>query len=85
MADDVTVRVRLFALAKQLAGCDTLDVQIPAGGTVGDVRRTLGQACPGLAGMMARVMIAVDSEYADDATAVTASSEVACIPPVSGG
>lgn len=85
VSDDVTVRVRLFALAKQLAGCDMLDVRIPVGGTVGDVRRQLGQASPGLAGIMARVMIAVDSEYADDATPVSASSEVACIPPVSGG
>ena len=81
----VTVRVRLFALARQLAGGDGLEVLIPEPGTVGDVREGLRQACPALAGMADRVMIAVDSEYANDATPVTARSEVACIPPVSGG
>jgi len=85
LVGQVTVRVRLFALARQLAGCDVLEVPIPEPGTVGDVREALGQACPGLAGIVERVMIAVDSEYADNATPVTARSEVACIPPVSGG
>ena len=81
----VTVRVKLFALARQLAGCDFLNVRIPDPGTVGDVREGLARACPALAGMVQQVMIAVDSEYADNAMPVTARSEVACIPPVSGG
>lgn len=81
----MTVRVRLFALARQLANCDTVAVSVPERATVGDVRRGLAKACPPLAGLISRVLIAVDSEYADDATPVRADAEVACIPPVSGG
>ena len=81
----VKVRVRLFALARQLAGRDTLEILAAQPATVRDVRRGLVQECPALKGMMGQMMIAVDSEYADDATPVTGSSEVACIPPVSGG
>ena len=79
------ITVRLFALAKQLASDDTLVVSVPAPGTVGDVRRAIGEECPALKGLMGQMLIAVDSEYAQDETPVNALSEVACIPPVSGG
>ena len=79
------VRVKLFALAKQLANGDNLFVAVPATATVRDVRRGLAEACPALAGLMPQMLIAVDAEYANDATPVTPASEIACIPPVSGG
>ena len=39
------VRVRLFAAARQAAGCETVELELPRGGTVGQLRRRLaGQA-----------------------------------------
>lgn len=81
----MTITVKLFALAKQLANSDTLTVSVADPATVRDIRRAIGVACPALAGMMGQMLIAVDSEYAQDETPVTVQSEVACIPPVSGG
>jgi len=82
---EVKITVRLFALAKQLANADTLVVTIPDPARAQDVRRAIGEACPAIEGLMGQMLIAVDSEYAHDETPVTAQSEVACIPPVSGG
>ncbi len=79
------LRVKLFALARQLAGSDSVVVSVAAPATVRDVRRELGESCPALRGLLPRMMFAVDSEFADESRPVTEASELACIPPVSGG
>ena len=84
-AGRVNITVRLFALAKQLANSDTLVVSVATPATVRDVRRAISETCPPLAGLMGQMLIAVDSEYAPDDTQVSTQSDVACIPPVSGG
>jgi molybdopterin converting factor small subunit len=81
----VEITVKLFALAKQLANSDTLVVSVAEPATVRDLRRAIGEACPPLAGLIVQMLIAVDSDYARDDTPVNERSEVACIPPVSGG
>ncbi len=79
------VIVKLFALAKQKAGCDELALDVPEPATVADLRRALAETCLALAPMVPHLMIAVDAEYAGDNVRVRANSEVAAIPPVSGG
>jgi molybdopterin synthase catalytic subunit len=79
------VRVLLFAVARQLAGCEAAEVELAAGSTVGDLRRILAQRHPGLAAILPQTRFAVDAEYATDGMVLTEKSEVACIPPVSGG
>jgi molybdopterin converting factor subunit 1 len=79
------MKVRLFARARDLAGADSIDVDLPAGATVGELRRRIGQACPTLAGLLAKSALAVNDEFADDALTVPVNAEVALLPPVSGG
>jgi molybdopterin converting factor subunit 1 len=79
------MRVLLFARARDLAGMDVLDVAVPAGATVGDLRRCLRERCPRLGSLLERSAIAVNNEYAEDATPLPANAEVALVPPVSGG
>ena len=79
------VRVKLFAVAKQAAGADSIELEVSEQSTVADVRRALMAAIPSLAPAVKFLMFAVDAEYAGDQTAVTPQSEIACIPPVSGG
>jgi molybdopterin synthase catalytic subunit/molybdopterin synthase sulfur carrier subunit len=81
----VNVQVRLFAVARELAGVDSVEVSIPAGGTVADLRRELAAQVPALAGILPQVLFAVGSNYVPDANQLTDDAEVACIPPVSGG
>jgi molybdopterin converting factor small subunit len=81
----VRVRVQMFALAKEKAGRPFVELELPLRATVSDLRRALGEACPGLAPLLPNVMIAVNSEYADDGFQIPEGAEVAAIPPVSGG
>lgn len=79
------VRVKLFAIAKQRAGRDELPVELPDGATIADLRDGVSMASPGLRNILPHAMWAVDTAYANDKTVLTEQSEVALIPPVSGG
>ncbi len=81
----MNVQVRLFAVARELAGVDSVEVSVPVGGTVAQLRRALAVQVPALAGILPQVLFAVGSNYVADATPLAADAEVACIPPVSGG
>jgi molybdopterin converting factor subunit 1 len=80
------IRVKLFAVARQLAGGDQVEVELPGeAARVADLRAALIAACPQLGDVARHLMIAVDTEYASDSTLINTNSEVAVIPPVSGG
>jgi molybdopterin converting factor subunit 1 len=81
----VKVCIRLFAVASQLAGRDSIVLQMPAGSTVAQLRARLAADVPALAAVLPHIAFAVGSEYAQDDWVVSEGSEVACIPPVSGG
>ncbi|MDB5350231.1 MAG: molybdopterin converting factor, subunit 1 [Planctomycetota bacterium] len=79
------IEVRLFAVARQRVGSPTLTIDLPELATVADLRHALAASAPSLADLLPKLMIAVDSEYADDDRKLSTYSEVAVIPPVSGG
>ena len=79
------IEVRLFALARQLAGSPVVIVDVPVPATAGGVRTALRLAYPTLAELLSGMRIAVDSEYVEDDRQIAPGSEVALIPPVSGG
>jgi len=83
------VRVRLFAVAREAAGAEFVDVELPASddapATVAELRRAFLAQLPTLQYAAKQLMFAVDGDYATDATRLSATSDVACIPPVSGG
>jgi molybdopterin synthase catalytic subunit/molybdopterin synthase sulfur carrier subunit len=81
----VKVRVRLFAVARELAGAESLDLDLPEGATVAQLRAALVRHTPELARVLPHVLFAVGNEYVRDNTVISPDSEVACIPPVSGG
>lgn len=81
----MNAHVRLFAVARQLAGSDSVDVDLPGGATVGDLRNAIQEQFPQLAHVIRHVAFAVNTEYAQDETRISDDDEIACIPPVSGG
>jgi molybdopterin converting factor subunit 1 len=81
----MTVTLKLFALSRQIAGSDSVAVEIADGGTVGQLREALGRQVPKLAIHLRHLMFAVNMEYADDSEVIPPGADVACIPPVSGG
>jgi molybdopterin synthase sulfur carrier subunit len=79
------VSVKLFAVAKEWADADAVELDLPAAATVATVREALLTRLPKLAQFGSNLRFAVDTDYANDATPISATSDVACIPPVSGG
>ncbi len=85
MADPVRVRVRLFAIHRELAGTRELRLDLPAGSTVEDAWTAIVERHPSMAPGRASVRFAVNGAYADAANVLADGDELACIPPVSGG
>ena len=81
----MTISVRLFARARDLADSDILNMDLPPGATVADLRRRLAAAYPALREFLPRCAIAVGDDFAADEAIVPNDAEVAIIPPVSGG
>jgi molybdopterin converting factor subunit 1 len=81
----VKVTIRLFAVARQLAGRETIQLEVSPGTTVGQLRAQLAAEIPELADVLPHVLFAVGSEYARDDQPISEGSQIACIPPVSGG
>jgi len=79
------VTVKLFAVAKQRIGRSAIEVELPEPASVGNLRGAVVEQFPPLADVLRHARIAVDSEYAADTVRVTPNSEIAMIPPVSGG
>ena len=79
------IRVRLFAAARQLAGHESLLVELTDGATVAELRQAMARVCPELAPLLTHALWAVDAEYAGDDDRLAEGCEVACLPPVSGG
>ncbi len=82
----MVVSVRLFAMLRQGAGRNEVELELPAGATVGDALAALAEV-PGLAELAARMPLrmAVNREYAPADTPIEPGDELAAIPPISGG
>ncbi len=82
----MTVTVRLFAILRERAGSDSVEIELPDGATVADAFERLA-ATPGLAELVGSrsLRMAVNREYASAGTAIHAGDELALIPPISGG
>lgn len=79
------VAVKMFAVARQLAGCDIVVVELPERATVAELRRQLIDEVPALSTVISHIRFAVGTDYATDATVIGLGADIACIPPVSGG
>lgn len=78
-----TVRVRLFAALRDLAGASSVEAE---GATVGEVVDGLCARYGERFERVARVgSVVVDGERANATTPLSGSEEVALLPPVSGG
>jgi molybdopterin converting factor subunit 1 len=82
----MTVQIRLFAVLRERAGRETIELELDDGATVADVLRTLRERGP-LSDLIGNlpVLMAVNRDYATPGTALRHDDELALIPPVSGG
>jgi len=81
----VRIRVRLFAIQRELAGTREVALELPDDATIDDAWTALVALHPSLAPGRSSVRFARNGAYADETTALADGDEVAMIPPVSGG
>jgi molybdopterin converting factor subunit 1 len=80
------VSVRLFAILRERAGRDSVELALADGATVADALDAL-RVEPGLDELLGRlpVRMAVNRDYASLETKLAQGDELALVPPVSGG
>jgi molybdopterin converting factor subunit 1 len=79
------IRVRLFAIQRELAGTREVPLDLADGGSVEDAWAALVERFPVLAPGRAFVRFARNADYAEPETRLADGDELAVIPPVSGG
>jgi MoaE-MoaD fusion protein len=84
-AVSITVRVRLFAIQRELAGTREVPLELADGADVEAAWAALVVRHPVLAPGRGSLRFARNGDYADPTTALSDGDEVAMIPPVSGG
>ncbi len=81
----MTLNIHLFARARELAGSESVPLELAAGATVAKMRALLTERVPALAELLLVSAIAVNHEFAEDSQGLHPGDEIAVIPPVSGG
>jgi molybdopterin synthase catalytic subunit len=79
------VRVRLFAIQRELAGTREVELDLPEGASIDAAWRAVEARFPAIAPGRPFVRFARNAAYAPPETVLAEGDEVAFIPPVSGG
>jgi MoaE-MoaD fusion protein len=84
--ESMSVRVHLFAVLRECAGREAIDLKLPLGATAAEAIEELARQ-PALGELLERmpVRLAVNREIVAATAALDAGDELALIPPVSGG
>lgn len=80
-----TIRIELFAIAKDHAGCDHVDVSVPATCKIDQFKHIIAAQHPSLASILPACRIAMDDQYCSDDQMIDTHASICLIPPVSGG
>lgn len=84
-AQTISVRLLYFGAAREAAGRDEEQLEVPAPATAASVLAGVLNAHPALRGFGRSLLVAVNEEYAGTEATVREGDEIAIFPPVSGG
>ena len=79
------VTVQLFALLREKAGTDRLDLDLPDGADVNQAVEALRYQHPALAPYLDNLRFSLNLDFVEADAPLRAGDEVVLIPPVSGG
>lgn len=79
------VSVKLFAVFRDIVGQPEVELELPAGGTVGDAWERLQAEHGRLSGTARSILFAVNKEIVTPDHRLSEGDEVVFLPPVSGG
>lgn len=78
------IRTLLFAMYRDMAGTDEVQIELPAGSTAADLVARLRDE-PGMDRLPAEPGLAVNETWAPLGTGLSEGDVVALLPPVAGG
>ena len=84
-APHMELNVRLFALYRERAGKNIVTIAVADGATVSDLTDEVRRQIPNLAPPEVKIVVAVNTDYADSEVVLQPGDDVCLIPPVSGG
>jgi molybdopterin converting factor small subunit len=79
------IEVKLFAQARERVGSGVARLELPAGSRIDDALDALERVHPSLAELRPHLAVALDGALAGRADVLADGSELALLPPVSGG
>lgn len=81
----MTISVVFFAAARDVTGCDRLQLKLADGATIADVKRELRDLHPDLEPVLKNSMWSINCKYAAERDPIPDGAEIGLILPVSGG
>ncbi len=79
------IQVKLFALLREIAGTDTIALEVPEAAHAGQALQALSRQHPALQPYLENVRLALNMDFVDEAAGLQEGDELHLIPPVSGG
>jgi molybdopterin converting factor subunit 1 len=79
------VKVLFFATLRDKAGLRAVELELPPGMTIEQLKTMLVEKFPNLNGLMDHCLASINHEYHFDESEIPADAEIAFFPPVSGG
>ena len=79
------VKVKYFAVCRQMFNRDEEEMELPEGAILQDILDQLKKEKPEIAEMFEVMQMSVNWQYADNETKLSDEDEIALIPPVTGG
>lgn len=79
------VKILFFATLRDYVGTKSLELEVPAGTTIGGLTDMLAETYPRLDKVKDSIMAAINREFAAEEQVIPQEAEIAFFPPVSGG
>jgi molybdopterin converting factor subunit 1 len=79
------IQVKLFALLREIAGTDTVALEVPEAANTAQALHELSQRHPALQPYLENVRLAIKMDFVDETASLAENDELHLIPPVSGG
>lgn len=83
--DNDKIKVRLFAILREMVGEREITITVPAGITVSYLNNEILKKYPQLKSFSNKFVTCVNCKVTTGDTLITSSDEIALLPPVSGG
>jgi MoaE-MoaD fusion protein len=83
--DNDKIRVRLFAILRELVGEREITITVPTGITVSYLNNEILKKYPQLKSFGNKFVTSVNCQVTTGDTIITSTDEIALLPPVSGG